>query len=85
MERPIVMRLAELCDYTVGGRDNGHSGLDGEITGIACDSRKVAQGNLFVAIPGTCVDGHDFVDEALSRGAAAVVTEREVRLPENVP
>ncbi len=79
------MKLAELCDYTVGGRYNGHGGLDREITGIACDSRKVVQGNLFVAIPGTCVDGHDFIDEALSRRAAAVVTEREMRLPENVP
>ena len=33
-------------------------------------------GDLFFALPGTEVDGHDYVDQALERGAAAVILER---------
>ncbi len=46
-----------------------------EVTGIAYDSRQVAPGHVFVAIPGFVHDGADFVPEALQRGAAAVVSE----------
>jgi UDP-N-acetylmuramoyl-tripeptide--D-alanyl-D-alanine ligase len=45
------------------------------------DSRQVAGGELFFALPGGRVDGHDFVADALARGAAAAVVEREVALP----
>ncbi len=48
------------------------------ITGIADDSRRVERSNLFVAVPGLRADGHDFVEEALRRGAAAVVVEHPV-------
>ena len=47
-----------------------------QLTGVQDDSRAVAPGNLFVAVPGLRVDGHDFVAEAVSRGAAAVAVER---------
>jgi UDP-N-acetylmuramoyl-L-alanyl-D-glutamate--2,6-diaminopimelate ligase len=50
-------------------------GLDIEIAGIASDSRHVASGMLFVAYRGVGVDGHCFVDDAIARGAAAVVVE----------
>ncbi|WP_100013093.1 UDP-N-acetylmuramoyl-L-alanyl-D-glutamate--2,6-diaminopimelate ligase [Lentibacillus sediminis] len=48
-----------------------------EITGVACDSREVLPGNLFVAISGFTSDGHKYVGEAVKRGAAAVIVERE--------
>jgi len=48
---------------------------DAEITGVAYDSRQVEAGDLFVAVRGYRVDGHDFVAEAVRRGAAAVVVE----------
>jgi UDP-N-acetylmuramoyl-L-alanyl-D-glutamate--2,6-diaminopimelate ligase len=48
------------------------------VTGIACDTRKVAPGHVFVAIPGHKLDGHDFAAEAVKRGAIAVVGERPV-------
>jgi len=46
-----------------------------EITGLAYDSRKVQPGNLFFAFPGARVDGREFAAQAVSRGAAAVVSE----------
>ncbi len=48
------------------------------IRGIKQDSRQVKQGDLFVAIKGFKSDGHLYIQEAVERGAVAVVTEREV-------
>jgi UDP-N-acetylmuramoyl-L-alanyl-D-glutamate--2,6-diaminopimelate ligase len=45
------------------------------ITSITCDSRKVRQGALFVAIPGTAVDGARFIPQAIADGASAVICE----------
>lgn len=44
--------------------------------GVRDDSREVGEGDLFVAVPGTRFDGHDFLDEAARAGAAAAVVER---------
>lgn len=49
------------------------TGMDLEITGIADDSRKVQPGYLFVAIRGLAHDGHDFISQAVNKGAVAVV------------
>ena len=49
----------------------------GGINSLAYDSRRVAKGALFFAVPGDHVDGHDFITDAVARGAAAVVAERE--------
>jgi UDP-N-acetylmuramoyl-L-alanyl-D-glutamate--2,6-diaminopimelate ligase len=46
------------------------------ITGIAMDNRRVQPGNLFMAMKGGSADGHDFIPDAIRRGAAAVVGER---------
>ncbi|WPM31196.1 UDP-N-acetylmuramoyl-L-alanyl-D-glutamate--2,6-diaminopimelate ligase [Hydrogenobacter sp. T-2] len=46
--------------------------------GISSNSKEVREGYVFVAIKGTQVDGHDFVEEALQRGALYVFVEREV-------
>ncbi len=45
-------------------------------TGVSSDSRKVAAGDLFVALEGPRFDGHDFVAAALNRGAAAALVAR---------
>lgn len=50
--------------------------LDREIAGIVYDSRRVTPGTLFVAIPGAHVDGHDFINTAIDRGASAIICER---------
>ncbi|CAG0974735.1 UDP-N-acetylmuramoyl-L-alanyl-D-glutamate--2, 6-diaminopimelate ligase [Methylophilaceae bacterium] len=46
-------------------------------TGITADSRKVAQGSLFLAYPGALLDGRRFIGEAVAQGASAVVWESE--------
>ncbi len=44
--------------------------------GCACDSRRVAPGDLFVAIEGESTDGHAYIADAITRGCVAVVSER---------
>jgi UDP-N-acetylmuramoyl-L-alanyl-D-glutamate--2,6-diaminopimelate ligase len=51
---------------------------DVELTGIACDSRTLHPGTLFVAYGGVNLDSHGFVLDALKNGAVAVVGERDV-------
>jgi UDP-N-acetylmuramoyl-tripeptide--D-alanyl-D-alanine ligase len=50
-----------------------------KVTGkVVIDSRKVSQGDLFVAINGEKVDGHDFCHEAIKKGAIAVISSKEL-------
>jgi UDP-N-acetylmuramoyl-tripeptide--D-alanyl-D-alanine ligase len=50
-----------------------------QVTGkVVIDSRKVSQGDLFVAINGEKVDGHDFCHEAIKKGAIAVISSKEL-------
>ena len=55
---------------------------DVEIVDVDIDSRRVKEGHLFVAIPGTQTDGHQYVGKALEQGAVAVLCEH---IPEGVP
>jgi UDP-N-acetylmuramoyl-L-alanyl-D-glutamate--2,6-diaminopimelate ligase len=50
--------------------------LERPISGLVMDSRRVVPGNLFFALPGLRTDGASYIDEAVSRGAVAVVTGR---------
>ena len=52
---------------------------DPEIGSIHYRAQDVKPGGLFVAIKGFAADGHDFIDEALARGASAIVTQKPVR------
>ncbi|MFN4034023.1 MAG: Mur ligase domain-containing protein, partial [Fimbriimonadales bacterium] len=55
---------------------------DAEIRGICADSRKVQPGDLFVAIVGRTHDGHQFIADALARGAVAILADsRSVGVP----
>lgn len=53
------------------------SGGDVVVSGLALDSRKVVQGTLFAALPGTRVHGGEFIQYALRMGAGAVLTDRK--------
>jgi len=48
---------------------------DVEISAVVFDSRKVVPGCLFVAVRGTQVDGHDYIQKAIEQGAVAVICE----------
>lgn len=49
-----------------------------EFKGISIDTRTLQPGNLFVALPGEHVDGHDFIEQAHQKGAAAALVTRLV-------
>ncbi len=68
------MTLSTIANVT-GGVLNGS---DREFSSVCIDSRTVKHGELFVAIEGERFDGHDFVADALNRGAAGAVVSREV-------
>ncbi len=55
---------------------------DAALSGVAVDSRKVRPGDLFVAIAGERVDGHDFAAQAVASGAAAILG---ARVPAGLP
>ena len=46
-----------------------------DITGVNIDSRQIGKGHLFVAMKGTQVDGHQFIEKAIGQGAAAILCE----------
>ncbi len=52
-----------------------------EATGITFDSREAGPGDLFVAMPGTASDGHDFVAKAMAQGAVAAMVSTAVEGP----
>jgi len=64
--------LSDIAAAT-GGRLRGE---DGTVSSVVIDSRKASAGALFFALPGEHTDGHEFVADALSRGAAGAVVHR---------
>src|SRR5207245_9247581 len=51
--------------------------LDRPVENIAYDSRRVQRNTLFVALRGEKADGHQFIGQAISKGASVIVAERE--------
>ena len=75
------MKLTEIASV-LGADPSGYS--DTEITNVTIDSREAGEGSLFIAIKGDRFDGHDFVTDVLSKGAAAAVCGRPIEgVPEN--
>ena len=75
------MKLKDILkeiDFEVIGDATFEVNSDLEIADLQFDSRKVSAGTLFVAQPGTKVDGHDFIGKAVEQGAVAVVCEKEI-------
>jgi UDP-N-acetylmuramoyl-L-alanyl-D-glutamate--2,6-diaminopimelate ligase len=58
--------------------------LDREIYGVAYDSRQVEQNFAFVCYQGVAVDGHEYVSDAIKKGATAVISEKGLSLPANI-
>lgn len=59
----------------------GKASVRFEATGVTFDSREVRPGDLFVAMPGTVHDGHEFVDSAFAAGAAGAIVSHPVSGP----
>ncbi len=76
------MKLIQLID----GLDiiNISGDLHQEVSHICFSSDQCKKGSLFVAIPGLKNDGHDFIMDALSRGAEFIVYEKSLQLPSHV-
>jgi UDP-N-acetylmuramoyl-L-alanyl-D-glutamate--2,6-diaminopimelate ligase len=77
------MRMSELLSGLEGLSLEGTG--DVEIAGIAYHSQRVQKGDLFVAVPGFKTDGHLYIEEALERGAAALVVADGWERPAGVP
>ncbi|SCZ50449.1 UDP-N-acetylmuramoyl-tripeptide--D-alanyl-D-alanine ligase [Thiohalomonas denitrificans] len=69
-----LVRAAEWCE----GRLEGESRV---FHGVTTDSRRVAPGNLFIALRGPNHDGHDHLRAAIEKGAVAALVETPVALP----
>lgn len=77
----IPMTLARIAEI-VGGRLHDVDDPSTEVTGtVEFDSRKVAPGGLFLALPGARVDGHEHAVAAIEAGAVAVLAARPVGVP----
>ncbi len=57
---------------------------DVEVQRLQYDSRKVQQGDCFVAIRGSGTDGHEYVQQAINKGATVVVVERDDAVPDSL-
>ena len=72
-------KLLEELDYRLLA-----GSLDTEVTQIDYDSRKVVEGSLFVCIPGANVDGHDFIDQVIDKGAKVIVVCKDVEVKDGI-
>ncbi|TET99899.1 MAG: hypothetical protein E3J29_02265, partial [Dehalococcoidia bacterium] len=78
---PVVDRVVQgTAELLVAGRGPA----DRAFNRAVIDSRQVQPGDLFFALHGEHHDGHDFVNEALARGAAGLVVERPLEAPSEV-
>jgi UDP-N-acetylmuramoyl-tripeptide--D-alanyl-D-alanine ligase len=59
----------------------GTASIAFEVTNVTFDSREVEAGSLFVAMPGTVHDGHNFVDAALAAGASGAIVSTPIDAP----
>ncbi|MGE5258954.1 MAG: UDP-N-acetylmuramoyl-L-alanyl-D-glutamate--2,6-diaminopimelate ligase [Hyphomicrobiales bacterium] len=72
------MRLARLIAGLQPAAVTGLEGDGPEVASLHYRSQEVTPGGVFVAMRGQAADGHDFIDDALRRGAVAVVAEKPV-------
>lgn len=75
-----MKKLKELIRQTAYERTEGD--LERFISDVTADSREVKAGSLFICLDGAHVDGHRFAASAAEKGAAAVIAEKEVSVPE---
>ncbi|MDE6658654.1 MAG: UDP-N-acetylmuramoyl-tripeptide--D-alanyl-D-alanine ligase, partial [Eubacterium sp.] len=70
MEVLTLSEIAKAC----GGEFN----IDAKINSVCIDTRKITKGCLFICIKGERFDAHQFANEALEKGAAAVMISEDI-------
>ncbi len=75
MKNLTLENLARVCHGSYFGSPENR-GI--EVKSIVSDSRQAEPGSLFVAIPGERVDGHKFIEDVIAKGAACVLSERDL-------
>jgi len=73
-------KLIEICTPLHVTNEN----IDAELTTFAIDSREVKEGSVFIAVRGTQVDGHMFLEDAIGRGAKVVICEESYYTDEDI-
>src|ERR1700682_6577373 len=77
------LSLLEMLEAT-GGGEVGGTQVGNTYSPFHTDSREVVNGGVFFALRGAQMDGHRFVQDAISRGATAVVVERRMNVPSGI-
>jgi UDP-N-acetylmuramoyl-tripeptide--D-alanyl-D-alanine ligase len=77
------LSLLEILEAT-GGGEVGGTQVGNTFSTFHTDSREVVHGGVFFALRGAEMDGHSFVDDAIKRGATAVVVERRMNVPTGI-
>ena len=65
----------------IAAATGGKASAPFEVTGVTFDSREVGPGDLFVAMPGSVRDGHEFLDEAFAAGASGAIVSKPANGP----
>lgn len=75
------LTLGQIADWT---HAEGDFTTDREAVGYSIDSRTIGAGELFFAVKGECMDGHDYVAAALSNGAVGAVVSQHWLVPDEL-
>ncbi len=59
---------------------NGHGFTDWSASGISIDTRTINKGDIFFALPGPNFDGNDFINDAIKKGACAVISNKPSKI-----
>ncbi|MEK4249287.1 UDP-N-acetylmuramoyl-L-alanyl-D-glutamate--2,6-diaminopimelate ligase [Paenibacillus sp. FSL W7-1287] len=76
------MKLIELIKPLLFAKVTGNTEV--EVAGIHNDSRVIEEGYMFVCTKGANMDGHDYIPQAIERGAKVIVVEQDVELAEGI-
>lgn len=77
-----MKRLIDIVEHLKGCKIAGP--VDREVTFITADSRNVQEGSLFICLIGATVNGHDYVQSAIDKGAIAILASEKIDVPANI-
>ncbi len=81
--RLCLLSLEEIISVTKG-KAQGIEDVSLRPTGVSTDSRTIAQGELFVALRGPNFDGHDFLENAMGKGALSALVSSDMKMPRTI-